>query len=533
MVQTQRRGQRLAVVFLDLDGFKAINDNHGHETGDRLLIAVAARMKQVLREGDTIARLGGDEFVAVLLDLADIEASVPMLTRLLTAAAQSVYVDDLVLQVSASLGVTFYPQREDIDADQVMRQADQAMYQAKLAGKNRYHFFDAEQDSRIRSHHESLEHIHRALTEREFVLYYQPKVNMRTGTVIGAEALIRWERPERGLLPPAVFLPVIEDHPLAVDIGEWVIDTALAQMEIWQAAGLNIPVSVNIGSRQLQQTDFVERLRVLLAAHPNVRPGYLELEVLETSALEDLVRVSQIIEDCREIGVSFTLDDFGTGYSSLTYLKRLHVTQLKIDQSFVRDMLNNSDDLAILEGVLGMAAAFQHQVIAEGVETVEHGEMLLQFDCELAQGYVIAHPMPAHEMSGWSATWHTDPSWDGLPAVSREDFPLLVASVEHRGWIAALEAFLKGAREVPPPMDRHQCRFGMWLDAKGLIRYGAQPAFHTIELLHRQVHVLGTELLELQSRGRNSEALARLGELHDLRDALLTQLKTLVLENRY
>jgi len=317
-------------------------------------------------------------------------------------------------------------------------------------------------------------------------------VNMRSGTVIGAEALIRWEHPERGLLPPAVFLPTIEDHPLSIDVGEWVIDNALTQMEIWQAAGLNIPVSVNIGSRQLQQTDFVERLRVLLAAHPNVGPGYLELEVLETSALEDLVRVSHIIEDCRKIGVSFSLDDFGTGYSSLTYLKRLHVNQVKIDQSFVSDMLDNPDDLAILEGVLGMASAFQHHVIAEGVETLEHGEMLLQFGCELAQGFVIAHPMPAHEMLGWSAAWYTDPSWAGLPAVNREDLPLLVASVEHRAWIAALGAFLMGTREVLPSMDCHQCRFGMWLDAKGLISYDAQPAIHSIERLHRQVHILGT-----------------------------------------
>ena len=320
---------------------------------------------------------------------------------------------------------------------------------------------------------------------------------------------------------------------MAVELGEWVIDSVLTQMEIWHADGLNIPISVNVGACQLQQTDFVERLHALLEAHPDIRPGDLVIEVLETNALEDLDHVSRVINACREIGVMFALDDFGTGYSSLTHLKRLPVTQLKMDQSFVSSMLDSPDDLAILEGVLGLATAFHRQVIAEGVETIEHGEMLLQFDCELAQGFGIAHPMPAHEMSGWSAAWHTDPSWGGLPAVSREDFPLLVASVEHRAWIAALEAFLKGEREVPPPMDRHQCRFGMWLDAKGLIRYGAQPAFHTIELLHRQVHVLGTELLELQSRGRNPEALARLGELHDLRDALLTQLKKLVLENRY
>ena len=411
MAQAQRHEKRLAVVFLDLDGFKAINDLHGHEVGDQLLIAVADRMKQTLREVDTLARLGGDEFVAVLLDLADIDACVPMLTRLLAAAAEPVQIGDIVLQVSASLGVTFYPQAEDIDADQLLRQADQAMYQAKLAGKNRYHVFDAEQDHSLRGHHESLEHIRHALTAGEFVLYYQPKVNMRTGTVIGAEALIRWQHPTKGLLLPAVFLPVIEDHPLAIDLGEWVIDTTLTQMEIWHAAGLDIPVSVNVGALQLQQTDFVDRLRGLLAAHPNVSPAYLELEVLETSSINNVAKVSQVIETCREIGVMFALDDFGTGYSSLTYLKQLPVATIKIDQTFVRDMLDDLDNLSILKAVLGLSIAFHREVIAEGVETIEHGTMLLQLGCDLAQGYGIARPMPANELPGWAAAWRPDPAW--------------------------------------------------------------------------------------------------------------------------
>jgi diguanylate cyclase (GGDEF)-like protein/PAS domain S-box-containing protein len=528
MAQAQRRGQRLVVAYLDLDGFKAINDRHGHDAGDQLLMAVATRMEQSLRKGDTLARMGGDEFVALLVDLAYVAASVPTLTRLLAAAAQPVHFGDIVLQVSASLGVTFYPHTEDGDADQLIRQADQAMYQAKLAGKNRYHFFDAEQDRSVRRHHESLEHIRRAMAEREFVLYYQPKVNMRTGTVIGAEALIRWRHPEKGLLPPAVFLPVIEDHQLAVELGEWVIDSALTQMDIWRADGLDIPVSVNVSAYQLQQADFVERLREILAAHPKVRPGGLEMEVLETSALEDLGRVSQVIEDCREIGVMFALDDFGTGYSSLTYLKRLQVSQLKIDQSFVRDMLGDPDDLAILDGVIGLSTAFRRQVIAEGVETVEHGTMLLQLGCELAQGYGIARPMPAQEMPCWSTTWRPDPAWANLPSVSRDDLPLLFASVEHRAWIAAIENLLHGESETPPPQDHHQCRFGKWLDTDGMDRHGTQPAFQNVELLHKQVHALAVDLLELQTQGKNPKALARLGELHGLRDALLEQLNTLV-----
>ncbi len=532
MALALRHSRLLAVIYLDLDGFKAINDLHGHEAGDQMLIALATRMKQALREGDTLARLGGDEFVAVLLDLDDIEASVPLLARLLSAAAQPVHVGDLMLQVSASVGVTFYPQAEDVDADQLLRQADQAMYQAKLAGKNRYHVFDAEQDNSIRCRHESLERIRLALSEREFVLYYQPKVNMRTGTVIGAEALIRWQHPEQGLLPPTMFLQVIENHQLAVEIGEWVTDTVLTQMALWREAGLDIPVSVNVGAYQLQQADFVDRLREILAMHPDVRPGDLEMEVLETSALDDLARVSQVIVGCREIGVMFALDDFGTGYSSLSYLKSLPVTLLKIDQSFVRDMLGDPDDLAILNGVIGLAAAFRREVIAEGVETIEHGTMLLQLGCELAQGYGIARPMPAREMPGWSATWRPDPAWVDLPSMSRDDLPLLFASVEHRAWIAAIENRLRGEIETPPPLDHHQCRFGKWLDGVGLARHGAYPAFHAIDLLHQQVHALAVDLLKLQAHDRSPEALVRLGELHGLRDALLGQLSKLVQESR-
>jgi diguanylate cyclase (GGDEF)-like protein/PAS domain S-box-containing protein len=415
MVQAQRRGQKVAVAYLDLDGFKNVNDRHGHGVGDQLLVTLSKSMKESLREGDTLARLGGDEFVAVLIDLDGIESCTPMLKRLLDAAAAPLQLGDMELQCSASIGVTFYPQSQDVEPDQLLRQADQAMYQAKIAGKNHYHFFDAAQDSRMRSHHEQLEHVRLALLRGEFVLHYQPKVNMRSGQVIGAEALIRWQHPVRGLLAPAEFLSIIEDNPLAVDVGEWVIDAALTQVERWHEAGLDVPVSVNIGARQLQQSDFVLRLQLILAKYPGVNPASLELEVLETSALDDISQVSQLIEDCAQFGVRFVLDDFGTGYSSLTYLKRLRVVMLKIDQSFVRDMLDDSDSLAILEGVIGLAAAFKRKVIAEGVETVAHGTALMHLGCELAQGYGIARPMPAEQIPAWIATWRPDVTWGELP----------------------------------------------------------------------------------------------------------------------
>lgn len=411
MVQAKRRGTRVAVVYLDLDGFKAVNDRHGHAMGDRLLADLATRLKLVLREGDTIARLGGDEFVAVLVDLADVQDSLVLVDRLLEVASHPAVLDDVTLKVTASMGVSFYPQADDTDADQLLRQADQAMYGAKLSGKNRYQLFDDAHDRTLRAKNESIGRLRQALAQQEFVLYYQPKVNLRTGEVVGAEALIRWQHPERGLLAPGAFLPDIEGHALSVAVGDWVISTALKQMETWSAHALHLAVSVNISAHHLQQANFAERLTRLVAAHPKVPFGHLELEVLETTALEEIDTVVQVMHECAQLGVQFALDDFGTGYSSLAYLKRLPAQTLKIDQCFIRDMLDDPEDRAIVEGVLGLARAFHRHALAEGAETPAHCKMLLELGCDLAQGYGIARPMPADQIPPWCANWRPDPAW--------------------------------------------------------------------------------------------------------------------------
>lgn len=409
ILQSQHHHNSLAVVFLDLDGFKAINDKHGHTVGDELLVIVSLRMKEALREGDTLARVGGDEF-AILANLINGEDFQPELKRLLFAASEPITIGSEVLNVSASIGVTQYPQ-DNAGADILMRHADQAMYMAKQAGKNRYHLFDTAHDDAAKIRQESLKNIKAGLDSHEFVLYYQPKVNMLTGEKLGVEALIRWQHPVRGLVPPLDFLPIIEGHAISLVLGEWVIDTALTQLSHWKSIGITLSMSVNISAYQLQQTNFVTRLAELLAAHPDVSPNSLELEVLETSALDDISQVAAVMNACNALGVHFAIDDFGTGYSSLTYLRRLPASLIKIDQSFVRDMLNNADDLAIVAGVISLAKAFQREVIAEGVETIEHGTALLQLGCELAQGYGIARPMPASDIPAWLKGWQPDVAW--------------------------------------------------------------------------------------------------------------------------
>jgi diguanylate cyclase (GGDEF)-like protein/PAS domain S-box-containing protein len=528
MVQTVRRGAMLAVVCLDLDNFKALNDHCGHEIGDEILTTIAHRMKSVLRKDDILARLGGDEFIAVLLDFDNCDQCLPLVKQVLESASQVIPVREHPIRLSASAGISCYPQSEDVDADQLLRQAGQALYQSKIGGKNRYQIYDPRLALSLRGHQEDLQRIRKALIGNELLLHYQPKMNMATGAVAGAEALIRWRHPERGILLPGEFLPTIEGHPLSLELGEWVIENVLRQMEIWRTSGLDIPVSVNIPAYQLQQAEFATHLSAALAAHPTINPSRLEIEVLESGTLPDMAQVSQVIHSCGKLGVSFALDDFGTGYSSLAYLKRLPVDVLKIDQTFVRDMLDDPEDLTIVEGMLGLASAFRRQPVAEGVETVEQGILLLRLGCQIAQGFGIAHPMPAEELSGWLASWKPDPRWIRIPALDPADRPLLYAGAEHIAWVSGIEAYLHGNRRVSPSLDANQCRLGTWMSSENLSVSNRLPAFGNIETLHLQLHACGAEILGLQARERLTEAAARLPQLHSLRDSLLAEIHLLL-----
>jgi diguanylate cyclase (GGDEF)-like protein/PAS domain S-box-containing protein len=417
ILRAGRSENALAVCYLDLDGFKSVNDQYGHAAGDKLLIGVTANLKRVLRADDTLARLGGDEFVVLLADIGSPEECSQILERLLDAVTIPIMIDDFSLQVTASVGVSLFPQ-DPGDADTLLRHADQAMYMAKEAGKNRFHMFDPDSDRKAQSHREFLDRLRTALAQNEFRLYYQPKVDLGSGAIVGAEALIRWQHPEQGVLAPGAFLSHAYGSSLECPIGAWVIETALQQMADWNALGQPVNVSVNVSAAQLLQPGFSEYLKSALRDQPGVRAAQLELEVLETAAIADFDEAIEVIRRCRVLGVSFALDDFGTGYSSLTYLRRLPVDMLKIDQSFVRDMLKDPDDLGIVEGVIQLAAAFNRSVIAEGVETMEHGAALLRLGCPLVQGYGIARPMPADQLPAWSADWTTMARWQqaALPA---------------------------------------------------------------------------------------------------------------------
>lgn len=406
-----RNKSSLAVIYLDLDEFKPVNDRYGHKYGDQLLIELAQRLRSITREVDTIARLGGDEFIMLLSDVRSISECDLMLKRILSAAAAPFEIENHQIFVSASIGVTLFPD-DDGDADTLLRHADQAMYIAKERGRNNYHLYDASRDREMLVYQNHLNQIAQALKKQQFKLYYQPQLDLIEGKLIGLEALIRWDNPnERRLCSPAEFLPIVEDHPLIIEIGLWTITQALRDLSLWNSAGLPLTVSVNIAPRQLQQIDFCEQLKQLLQQQPDVTANQLKLEVLESAALEDIPHVRSIIERCEQMDVLFALDDFGTGFSTLSYLKQLPAYQLKIDQSFVIDMLSDEGDAAIVCGVVNLAKAFGRTVIAEGVETDAHINALLRLGCQFAQGYGIAKPMPMEQIAPWLKQFQRPTSW--------------------------------------------------------------------------------------------------------------------------
>ncbi len=405
MTAADRDGYLLVVCYLDLDRFKPVNDRYGHAAGDRLLIELAGRLRSALRSRerwtDSAARLGGDEFV-LLLRAGTIEEARLAVERVLRVVSQPYLIDPAQepVQVTASMGATVYPVDRS-DADTLLRHADHAMYGAKQAGRNGYLFFDPEHRRRAEQRVMAIGRIQEALDQQEFVLYYQPKVDMRSGRVLGFEALLRWEHPQQGLVAPLQFLPLIENTGLSSRVGDWVLAQGLEHLSQWRRDGLDFSVSVNVSARHLQEPDFALRLSELLARHAEPLAPHLELEMLETAAHADIEATSALVARCQGIGVRFALDDFGTGYSTLTYLKRLPVDVLKIDRSFVHHMLDDEQDRAIVEGVIGLARTFGCTVVAEGVESPAQARTLLDLGCDIGQGTGIAAPMPAAQVAAW------------------------------------------------------------------------------------------------------------------------------------
>jgi diguanylate cyclase (GGDEF)-like protein/PAS domain S-box-containing protein len=520
VAHSNRTETMLAICFLDLDNFKPVNDTYGHEVGDQLLIEVAMRLRANVRDEDTISRFGGDEFAILFRDIESMSECEFMLRRIHESLGQPYNVNDLRLEISASSGVTFYP-GDNADLDTLLRHADQTMYQAKLSGRNTYKLFNPAKNRQTMEKHQWLQAIREALDNDEFRLYYQPKVDMRTGTVMGVEALIRWQHPDQGLLAPGYFLPMMSDTELEIEVGKWVLKQALAHAAEWHEKGYELEVSVNIASAHLQSASFIDDVEQALSVHPQLDSRFLQLEIVETSALGDIASISRVIKMSRDVlGVSVALDDFGTGYSSLTHLRHLTASTIKIDQSFVRDMLDDPQDYTIVDGVTGLAEAFSRQVIAEGVETIEHGLMLLMMGCHHAQGYGIARPMPAQEVEQWITQYQPEPRWLRLASkpLSYYEQTLELFELTLERWYQLFERNIRQSGEDVqhwPIMDPRKCHCGSWIQ-----RVKSQNLFDSewlekLEKAHADWHQLAWQMREQMLSGQNSQCREKLPEFAD------------------
>ena len=394
LVHAHRHGQRVAVIFLDLDRFKNINDTLGHTVGDQLLKNVAERLYECVREDDTVARLGGDEFVIILEELSSIQDAAGVAQKLIHALEQPVMLERQEVFATTSIGISVYPDDGD-SADTLIKHADTAMYRAKERGRNNCQFYTADMNERALERLTMENSLRHALELNEFMLYYQPQVDLRTRSITGMEALLRWQHPDFGLVAPARFIPLAEETGLIVPIGEWVLRTACFQNKAWQDAGMpRLHVAVNLSARQFKQPNLVDMVSQALA-DSGLEPRYLELEITESIAMEHADETIARLNELKAMGVTISMDDFGTGHSSLSYLKRFPIDTLKIDRSFVQDVLLDSQDAAIAAAITTMARSLKMKVVTEGVETQEQIGFLREHDRDEVQGYYFSHPLPA------------------------------------------------------------------------------------------------------------------------------------------
>ncbi|MBL8477113.1 MAG: EAL domain-containing protein [Methyloversatilis sp.] len=401
MAEARRHGTLIAMMMIDMDHFKDINDTLGHHVGDALLVDVAHRLLCCVRLSDVVARLGGDEFVVLVTDMASTLTAAAVAEKIVSALSAPYQVEAYRLHSTPSVGIGVFP-NDGTSVDTLLRNVDTAMYHAKAAGRNNYQFFDQSMSANASERLALQGSLHHAIETRQFVLHYQPQIEVASGRLVGVEALVRWQHPERGLVPPNSFIPIAEESDLIIKLGEWILQEACWQLSRWKDQGLMLRVSVNLSARQLRSKNLLHQVEDTLIRH-NLRPGELELEITESVAMDNPDATLRMLGQLRELGVELAIDDFGTGYSSLSHLKLMPLQRLKIDRSFVKDIESDPDDAAICAATISLAQNLGLSVVAEGVETDAQFAFLGNLGCECVQGYLFSKPLPAAEFEAWAA----------------------------------------------------------------------------------------------------------------------------------
>gem|GEM_PF-5037436 len=463
-----------AVFFFDLDGFKDINDRFGHEFGDKLLNTVARRLSSQFRAKDALARIGGDEFVGVVADYETLHDYRSLAERVLAEMCKPVNLDGESITLSASLGVAAFSADSNTSPDQLLRQSDSAMYQSKLEGKNRYTLFNPKTEIEITAFNNKINELSQAIDNGELEFHYQPKVDVISGCVHSAEALVRWNHPQDGLRYPGSFLDATDNIGVSLKLDTWALESAFKTASAWRGLDLEIPISVNIDPRNLTSNWLFDTLKRLLAEHPTIAPSMLDIEVLENATAIGNVSAADAIRQCQQLGVSFSIDDFGTGYSTLTHLRRLPADHVKIDQSFVRAAIDSLDDLAIVDAVLGLAGALNREVIAEGVETKDHQNLLISLGTSVLQGYSLARPMPLGNFMNWATKFQPDRDWTALQHLSKRHVKLLYLQVDLRNWMKAFTGVNQSGDCFPCHHSARQLAtiYWPWLNEEGKKLFG-------------------------------------------------------------
>ena len=517
---------RFGVGILDLDGFKQVNDRLGHQSGDDLLVQVSERLRGVLRGTDTLSRLGGDEFGIIFSELEG-EKETAIFDRIISSLASPIPLGKELVTVGGSLGITIIPPDEGGD-ENLIKHADLAMYMVKEHGKNGWEIFHPMMSQSLENAHRTKEELVRSFKEKRFSIYYQPQIEMTSGKLEGVEALLRWDHPERGHLKSEEFIGVLEGCELIIDVERWVLEEILSQIPIWAEQNICPRVRMNIGSRHLLSGTFAEDLRSAFSRHPDVRPQSIEIDLSETKSFQEVQKVKAVFDECRRFGVAISISHIGTDHGSLSYIQTLGIDRVTIDQRFVQRLPKSPQDMAIVASLVTSAQLLLIDVIGEGIETEEEGELLLKWGCRIGQGFAIAHPMPAEKIPEWHRQYRPFDSWAQWNQVPWEpkDYPLLMAKEAARVFY---ENFISGIGTPGETRvewtDSHRCLQGRWIDGNGSLRYGNTTEFKKYKDAHEYLHSQIREAISARDREDHPRFSALKNSIREINRELIRSLE--------